>query len=78
MRLSAREGGSVAAFADVEHGLTERLTAERKRRLEEERYAALRQQVDITIDRQALGTVGPGDLAAAARPPSFPVGEKAP
>ncbi len=78
VRLSARDGGSIAAFADVEHGLTERLTAERKRRLEEEHYAALRQQVAVAIDRQALATVGPGDLAAAARPPSFPVGEKVP
>lgn len=78
VRLSATEGGSVTPFADVEHGLTERLTAERKRALEEQHYAALRQQVDIAIDRQALGAVGPQDLAAAARPPSFPVGEKAP
>lgn len=79
VRLSAREGGTVAPFETVAASLSERLTAERKRALEEQRYAALRQQVAVAIDRQALGTVGPGDLAAAAaRPPSFPVGEKAP
>ncbi|MGH7785228.1 MAG: peptidyl-prolyl cis-trans isomerase, partial [Candidatus Binatia bacterium] len=78
VRLSAREGGTVAPFDAVAPALTERLTAERKRTLEAQRYAALRQQVAVAIDRQALATVGPGDLAAAARPPSFPVGEKAP
>lgn len=78
VRLSAREGGTVAPFEAVAQTLTERLTAERKRTREEQRYAALRQQVAVAIDRQALDTVGPGDLAAAARPPSFPVGEKAP
>lgn len=78
VRLSAREGGTVAPFETVAQTLTERLTAERKRTMEEQRYAALRQQVAVAIDRQALAGVGPGDLAAAARPPSFPVGEKAP
>lgn len=78
VRLSAREGGTVAPFEVVAPTLTERLTAERKRTLEEQRYAALRQQVAVAIDRRALATVGPEDLAAAARPPSFPVGEKAP
>ena len=78
VRLAARDGGVVAPFDAVQASLRERLTLERRRQREAERYAALRQQSAVTIDRQALQGVGPQDLAAAARPPSFPVGEKAP
>lgn len=78
VRLSAREGGVVAPFDSVAPSLTARLTAERRRALEEQRYAALRREVEVAIDRQVLGAVGPGDLAASARPPSFPFGEQAP
>ncbi len=78
VRLTATEGGTVAPFAQVETTIRERLSVERRQQLQEERYAALRQHLDIAIDREVLLKVGPEDLAAAARPPSFPVGEKVP
>mgnify|MGYP003536399685 CR=1 FL=1 len=39
--------------------------------------AALRKQVEVSIDRKVLAEVGPQDLSASAKPPAFPVGEKA-
>jgi len=78
VRLGAREGGTVTPFEAVESSLREKLTRARRQKAEEERYAALRQQVKVAIDRKALLEVGPQDLSASARPPAFPVGETAP
>jgi parvulin-like peptidyl-prolyl isomerase len=78
LRLAAAEGGTTTPFEQVDTSIRTRLTAERKKKLQEERYAALRRQLDIAIDLDALRKIGPADLAEAVRPPSFPVGEKAP
>jgi parvulin-like peptidyl-prolyl isomerase len=76
VRLTAREGGDTAAFADVETTIRERLAGERKVEQQNERYAELRRHCDVSIDRQVLSQVGPEDLSASLRPPSFPVAEQ--
>jgi hypothetical protein len=78
LRLAATEGGTTTPFEQADTTIRTRLAAERKKKIQDERYAALQRQLDIAIDLDALRKVGPEDLAKAARPPSFPIGEKVP
>lgn len=74
VRLRAREGGDVVQFDLVAESIRRRLSAERKQRALQEAYVGLRRDASVEIHRDVLRTVGPSDLAASVRPPSFPVG----
>lgn len=77
-RLTAREGGAVPDFDLVERDIRGRLHEERTRARREALYAEIREGFRITVDRKVLETIGPNQLSAGARPPSFPVGDATP
>lgn len=78
VKLVERTGGGRLPLETVRTAIRQRLYDARVSDAEAARYAELRDEADVRLDRELLGTVGPSAVASSGRPPSFPVGEATP
>jgi peptidyl-prolyl cis-trans isomerase C len=76
--LTGRQGGDTLPLAVAAGEIRRELERQRREEALDREIAAVRERFEIEIDHDLLEHIGPSDLADAAQPPSFPVGDPTP